>query len=1268
MLFPGFATLLRGSFFSSIGRAALRARALRFLRFQNMLNELSLKKTPLVAALGAALAVSVAAPVWAAEDEKPAEPTAIDGNKESDWRAAEGAPSYVVSGKDGSEIVISGEGERNVTARGTGSVASPMKVEGTGKFTNQSNAKLTFEGGSTLTIDLTGSNTGEDNAKTGSFVNRGTVTLQKGDHSIKGDAIVPEDAEKKLALPTITMGDVVVTGEGAVLTNENKGYVVKVKEPPKEEGADPTYKDDTRTLVSFDQLTLEKGGRFVNAAGARETGDALYLADSSASAEINGTSEWDTVTINLDAPKNDTEEKPEGEKAAGGPAIDVATGAKLSVTEGLTIRGKAETKKSVFGDIVKVGKVGEQPEGSTESLVTIDGTLAFAHEGTLTLAPVDGVDISGVAIDLDRAFTNEELGNGSGRAKAESLSTLEISGFGGTLTEIPPETEEGEDGNAGDKGDAAARADGGEGADAEKPTHTWSAARFGAISVDGVSTIKLSTAAIETGNEKLDESKSDLFSTGERVVLRTGNFTFTETWAKGKAVEWEKKEDSASGKADGDAGEGGDEKTVLEKVDEKLSQGVADLVQEISNAQLRVDGGFGVLKGETRTVTFDFDENGDFLERTDGYESVANSTSENEFQKTKQNISVDNSRLQASGLYMQSGSLTMTNSDVTFGALAEINGEVEFTVKAGENGHFLGLGWLPTEEERDSVREDNSEVNFAKKAIVFAGQTVVLDKDGSLVIGSTASSTGKAADGEGDGDKKKNNASLTLGTNSFLVVDTASFAQGALFASKLEKGSLTIEEGATIDAHNLTWGTYQLFENLDTAEDAKNVELNVEFKPTAPVQSHWLVNLSEAEIAKVKADYDPAKGWIKVGIEGADGAPDSSVEALRLSVDAANVANNVFVKGEHNTAYGDVAFITRAMGLVGTQIAGPTESASGASLLSTTDADGRVYFDANDFAKTMNLATSFAAATAVKALTVDFNSHTVDQIEHHAATIPHEMRGWWVQPIALKMKTDDLAAGSLTAGYSLDTVGIMGGYDFTVPNGDIWGIAASYQSGDADGEGDAQSMTTDVTNYGFHLWAARHYGDLKVMGTLSYMVTDGDANMTIDRMGRLSSTDISAKAFAFGVNGALTKKFGAVTLVPHAGARAMMIDVDDITATYQGAEAFRFKDDTSWVFEVPVGATFKTAFEYQRWNVQPYLDLTVRGRFGDTDGSYTVTGASQGGSDTIDYDVTGSFVGDVKLGYMSTFKDLNLGMSYGFSAGDAGRQNHTLEATMRIDL
>ena len=55
-------------------------------------------------------------------------------------------------------------------------------------------------------------------------------------------------------------------------------------------------------------------------------------------------------------------------------------------------------------------------------------------------------------------------------------------------------------------------------------------------------------------------------------------------------------------------------------------------------------------------------------------------------------------------------------------------------------------------------------------------------------------------------------------------------------------------------------------------------------------------------------------------------------------------------------------------------------------------------------------------------------------------------------------------------------------------------------------------------------------------------------------------------------------------------------------------------------------------------------------------------------TEELQYDVAGKFVGDLKVGYMSTYKDLNLGMSYRLSAGDAGRQNHTLELTMRVDF
>ena len=48
--------------------------------------------------------------------------------------------------------------------------------------------------------------------------------------------------------------------------------------------------------------------------------------------------------------------------------------------------------------------------------------------------------------------------------------------------------------------------------------------------------------------------------------------------------------------------------------------------------------------------------------------------------------------------------------------------------------------------------------------------------------------------------------------------------------------------------------------------------------------------------------------------------------------------------------------------------------------------------------------------------------------------------------------------------------------------------------------------------------------------------------------------------------------------------------------------------------------------------------------------------------------MAGKFVGDLKVGYMSTYKDLNLGMSCSVSAGDAGRRNHSIEMTMRVDF
>ena len=125
--------------------------------------------------------------------------------------------------------------------------------------------------------------------------------------------------------------------------------------------------------------------------------------------------------------------------------------------------------------------------------------------------------------------------------------------------------------------------------------------------------------------------------------------------------------------------------------------------------------------------------------------------------------------------------------------------------------------------------------------------------------------------------------------------------------------------------------------------------------------------------------------------------------------------------------------------------------------------------------------------------------------------------------------------------------------------------------------------------------------------------------------------------------------------------------MDDYEIAAGTTKLFDVSEDKATIFEVPVGVTVQTpSFMFQTFEVKPYVDVPLRGRFGDTESSYTLEGSST--TDTIDYDVSGSFVGDLKVGYMSTYKNLNLGMSYGLSAGDAGRQNHAIEATMRVDF
>lgn len=568
-----------------------------------------------------------------------------------------------------------------------------------------------------------------------------------------------------------------------------------------------------------------------------------------------------------------------------------------------------------------------------------------------------------------------------------------------------------------------------------------------------------------------------------------------------------------------------------------------------------------------------------------------------------------NSRVEVGSLSLGNGTLNITRSAVIIHKTDKINGTL--TAESG----YLGLNVATT--MADKVKADTpSTTGTTPNFVLEVGAPVVFGEDAKVTFGDAATSTTAGTDAD------KVGAELTFAGDTTLKFDAANFNRTALFTAEGLKGKLTNNGKVTLDGENLTWGAYKLFENFEQ-KDAFSKETLLEGKLTAA--EAWKNQVGDNFWFKQNTDGD----WMIV-------AGGDTVEGSGLNVSAKNLVSKIFA-GERSTG-ADTQLINQIL-------------STGASL--------------QEISSMINSVTGLGAISGVKAMTVDFQGYTADMIEHHAATMPREMGGWWAQPLGARLKTDDLSMGGSSYGYSLDTYGIMGGFDTHLQNGWTIGAAASYQSGEADGEGDVLPVSTDVKNVGLHLWGSRMYGETNVIGTLSYVTTDGDVTM---QLGNLElASELKVKALSAGIRAEREFKSGAFTLTPHAGARVSIVDMDDYEIAAGTTKLFDVSEDKATIFEVPVGVTVQTpSFMFQTFEVKPYVDVTLRGRFGDTESSYTLEGSST--TDTIDYDVSGSFVGDLKVGYMSTYKNLNLGMSYGLSAGDAGRQNHAIEATMRVDF
>lgn len=1001
---------------------------------------------------------------------------------------------------------------------------------------------------------------------------------------------------------TLDVGNVTI-GKGATLTNQNKGYQV-TKEADGEsrgEGAEP---GEDQTLVHFGTVTVAVGGNFVNASGALSEGETLVLQAEN-TAQIDGESVWETLRISA----------VNGEKSVSN-YVTVKDGADFRVTGELIIDSFANGVSFTLN-----GGADAEADAKTDAEV-------FA----------DGIDISaGSHVAADDLMQKSDGSGLSWNDGKPAVGTLTITGFAAKYTQ--------EDASEGD-GETETQNDDTNG--------SWTYKKFGDVTVVNTNLKISGSKSSSEGSDpydghgytpSLEMSSLNLVGTSMKIAYDVDveriKDAITDNW-KGDPIDmegWTKDNILEELEALLEEDEYSEFKNTLEGLRDEFENKLAgDLTKNELSVNSEISGSdlsIGTLtiarntKYENTTVQVEKPfqsetnegESGDGTATTVDDSSEDGTTSEPETVTITGNdvydlgdltLTVTKSNLDVGTLDLQTGAITLKDSKMMVDNVKTLNGSL--TLESG----YLGLN--VTKNIADLVdKKDEAETKADPAgATLEVGSPVAIGESGKLTIGGD---TIKQTDGT------EVDYAIGIAGTTDVVFDGRNFGSEALFSQTRSDGGkgLVVANGTgtklNVKGVNLSWGVYKLFDEdtLDTsALDGVTIDAG-----GSSASDLWKAAFENGAEITVNDDNQI--------VVGGDTIEGSGLE----DIGAVNLMNSVF-GGDRGSAL-DKRFVDAVL--------------SNATSL-------------EEISNTINSVTGLGAVAGLTAMAVDFGNYVADQVEHHAVTMPRQAEGWWVQPIAGKLKSDDLAVGGMKSGYSIDTFGIMGGFDRKLRNGDTIGVAASYQSGDADSEGSALPVSTDVTNYGFHLWHARELDAFRLMGMFSYSKTSGDAKMNV--LGQEVTSDLGATEIAIGARADKEFKWGTVRMIPHAGVRASMIDVDDYTIEMGSEELFKVSEDKLWIFEVPVGVTFASSFEYARWNVQPYVDLTVRGRFGDTDSTFTLEGSNT--SDSMKYDVTGDVIGDLRIGYMSTFQDLNLGMSYGLSAGDGGRQNHQIEATLRIDF
>lgn len=268
----------------------------------------------------------------------------------------------------------------------------------------------------------------------------------------------------------------------------------------------------------------------------------------------------------------------------------------------------------------------------------------------------------------------------------------------------------------------------------------------------------------------------------------------------------------------------------------------------------------------------------------------------------------------------------------------------------------------------------------------------------------------------------------------------------------------------------------------------------------------------------------------------------------------------------------------------------------------------------------------------------------------------------WVAPVYKSRETNGFKAQGLEYGTDTSITGLVLGADLTYEDGMRYGVMANIGEGDSSGEGAAKGVSSEYKYYSFGFYAGYNYKAFSMVGDLSYSVVDSDVDANTDA--GMVNTSFNTTNLSVGVTGQVNLSYRGLDIVPHAGLRYSMIDMDDYDMNGNG-KIGSVSVDKANVMSVPVGVTISKEYFSEEWSFQPSIDLNLTANFGDDkiDGNVKWSGISN-----ADLNTSNEFMDDLTYGVIFGFGAQSERLSIGAGLGYQGSSNvdeFTLTGTAR---